>query len=284
MRKTPMLLASAAAAAAFGPAASAQTPYNYGYGYGEPTATLYEQPNFQGRSIVVRGQDSNLSGSGFNDRARSARLEGAWRICADADYRGHCETLSGNIAYLPRGLSGTASSLQSASNGGYPGYPGGGYPQSGTAVLYEYPNFQGRSVVISNAEGNLANIGFNDRARSARFSGTWRICEDAGFRGHCENISGNVANLSGRVNGLSSLQQTGGYGGGYPGYPGGGQGVQGRSVVFYPGEASGGYGAPYGSYAGTRQAADDFCRQMGNHDAVWYGTSGGRLSDVLCRR
>jgi len=290
MRKTLTLLAGVAVAA-LGAAASAQTPYGYpAAGYGQPSATLYELPNFQGRSITIRGQDSNLDGDGFNDRARSARFEGAWRVCGDANYGGYCQTLSGNVPALPLGLSASVSSLQSADlSGGYPGYPGypgsyPGYPATGTAVLYEYPNFQGRSIVVTNAEGNLDNVGFNDRARSVQLTGSWRLCEDAGFRGHCETVTGPIANLSGRINGLSSLQQTADSYPGYPGYPGAGQAVPGRAVVFYPGAVSGGYGAPYGAYQGTRRAADDFCRRMGHRDAVWFDPAGGGLSDVLCRR
>jgi len=176
------------------------------------------------------------------------------------------------------------------------GYPGASYGGGATATLYEYPNFQGRSVMVNRENGNLDGVGFNDRARSARFEGTWRICEDANYRSRCETLTGAVPDLRRTgIQGASSLQMTsggyGGYPGSYPGsYPGGypgsypdsgygmGQGVAGTSVVFYPG--------PVGAmqYGGSsRRAADDFCRQMGNSSSVYYGTSGG-LSDVLCRR
>lgn len=288
MRKPLMTLLAGAALATLGGAASAQLPYDYGYGVGQ-TATLYELPNFLGRSVVVTGENTNLSGIGFNDRARSARLQGVWSVCADAGFRGHCETLSGNVAFMPPGLEASASSLRATVAGGipgipgFPGYPGGGWGGTGTATLYEFPNFQGRSVVVTREEGNLSNVGFNDRARSARFEGTWRVCEDASYRGRCETFVGSVPNLSLRISGVSSLQMTGGPGG-YPGYPGGGQGVEGRSVVFYAGAVGSTYGSPYGQYRGTRRAADDFCRQMGHRNSVYFDPAGGDLSDVLCRR
>jgi hypothetical protein len=39
--------------------------------------TLFEGPNFQGRSMTLRGETSNLDGTGFNDRevARLVRTD-----------------------------------------------------------------------------------------------------------------------------------------------------------------------------------------------------------------
>ncbi|MGE5565910.1 MAG: beta/gamma crystallin-related protein [Parcubacteria group bacterium] len=172
----------------------------------------------------------------------------------------------------------------------YPGYGGyGGYGNQ-TATLYELPGFQGRSVVVNGSNGNLDNIGFNDRTRSVRLSGTWRLCEDADFRSRCETMSGSIPDLSRRgISGLSSLQPVD------SGYPDGGYGggaVQGRSVVFYPGPVSSTYGRPPWGYGGGnaygygtgRRAADDFCRSMGNREAVYYDNAAGTLQDVLCRR
>src|SRR5215218_1721501 len=103
---------------------------------------------------------------------------------------------------------------------GYPGYgqPGYGAPPYGqgpgyggadTAVLFEYPNFQGRSIVVTRENGNLDGVGFNDRTGSARLEGSWRLCEDKDYRGRCETVTGSIPNLSYRgIKGLSSLQVT----------------------------------------------------------------------------
>jgi hypothetical protein len=283
MRKTMTMLAAGVALAAVAGTAQAQLPYG---GYGAvpaPTATLFELPNFLGRSVVVQGESGNLTGVGFNDRARSARFDGAWTVCVDADYRGFCDTVSGAVPFLQPQLNGAVSSLRATATGGWPsGWPGapGQVPGWGgtaeTAILYEYPNFQGRSVVVTRENANLTAIGFNDRARSARFEGSWKVCEDANYRSRCETFTGAVPDLRrGGIQGASSLQMSAVYGspGGY------GQGVPGTSVIFYPGAvAAVGYGAPP-----TRRAADDFCRRMGNSTSVYYATAGG-LSDVLCRR
>lgn len=171
----------------------------------------------------------------------------------------------------------------------YPGYGYGGYGNQ-TATLYELPGYQGRSVVINGSTTNLDNIGFNDRTRSVRLSGTWSLCEDADFRSRCVTLSGSVPDLArSGISGLSSLQPVADNGDN--GYPGGGA-VQGRTVVFYPGPVSSNYGAsPYGygggnayGYGTGKRAADNFCRRMGNRDAVYYDNTGSVLQDVLCRR
>ena len=69
---------------------------------GGGSATLYELPNFQGRSITLyRGAD-NLQANNFNDMARSAHFDGDWTVCSDANLRGNCQTLSGDVPNLDR--------------------------------------------------------------------------------------------------------------------------------------------------------------------------------------
>jgi hypothetical protein len=176
----------------------------------------------------------------------------------------------------------------------------------GRATLYEYPNFQGRSVTIDRAENNLDNQNFNDAAQSAHFDGYWTVCSNYDFRGRCEVMSGDVRDLGDRNFGrtISSLQPgvEGGYGdnddrdhghdhgGGWngpggPGAPGpggpaggptgqwgagqwGGGGTAGRSVVFFPRPQSNGQDIA----AFDRGAADWFCRKQGLGVSVYYDT------------
>lgn len=179
------------------------------------------------------------------------------------------------------------------------------------ATLYEGYNFEGRSVDIYGDEENLSGLRFNDKARSARFQGQWRVCEDAGYGGRCQEVRGDVADLNriGMAERISSLQaysSSGGYGGGYGGNyggsygggrPGGGQSrpAEGARSVFFP----------YPDLDGRDIAAGDmsanaFCRQQGLGPALYYDSSQrapsavdgqGRyvanttiIRDILCRR
>lgn len=181
----------------------------------------------------------------------------------------------------------------------------GGQPQ---ITLYDAPGFQGRSVSFYADAPNLSDQGFNDRARSARIRGSWRLCEDKAFRSRCEPFADDVAdfgefNFSARV---SSLQLVGGrpdqMGGPDWRPPGlnvqgvGRDGVQGRSVVFFRRPTLNGMDVA----AAGEPSADAFCREAGFGEAVYFDESerarqattlDGRLMrgeralrDVLCRR
>lgn len=142
--------------------ASAQT---YGRG-GRPMATLYEGYNFEGRSIDVYASEENLSGLRFNDKARSARFQGQWRVCEDAGFGGRCQEVRGDIDDLNRiGMAERISSLQtySASGGGYGGgYGGGGRPGGGQSrpaegarsVFFAYPSLNGRDIAAGGMSAN----------------------------------------------------------------------------------------------------------------------------------
>lgn len=184
------------------------------------------------------------------------------------------------------------------------GQPYGG---RGAITFYEYPNFGGRSVTVYGEENNFVEIGFNDRARSARAEGSFLVCEDVDFRGRCERVSGAVRDLeyvglSGRVS--SARVEGGGYG--YPNddyRPGGGygygsagrEGVEGRTAVFFPTPRVN--NAPIA--ARGQGSADQFCRAAGYGAAIYFSQGermrdavdqDGRrvdapvLRDVLCRR
>lgn len=57
-------------------------------------ATLFEGPNFQGRTFPISGDIvANFVNTGFNDRASSMRIEeGYWLFCSDAQFDGECQT------------------------------------------------------------------------------------------------------------------------------------------------------------------------------------------------
>lgn len=85
-------------------------------------AVLFAGYNLSGEAFVVgSGGISNLDGTGFNDKARSLRVEsGYWLFCTDANFQGNCHTYGpGDYPSLPDGQSHTISSGRRIS-GNYP--------------------------------------------------------------------------------------------------------------------------------------------------------------------
>jgi len=90
------------------------------------SATLYDQPNFQGNSVTITQSAPDLGKWRFNDRAQSARFEGRWMICEHDDFKGRCQEVRGEIPNLHTlGLMAQVSSMEPA------GRPGGGGPGPG---------------------------------------------------------------------------------------------------------------------------------------------------------
>ncbi|MGA0605347.1 beta/gamma crystallin-related protein [Phenylobacterium sp. VNQ135] len=155
----------------------------------------------------------------------------------------------------------------------------------GAATLYELPDFQGRSVTITGSTPDLGDWRFNDRAQSARFSGTWRVCEHDDFGGRCQEIRGEVRDLTqyGLMAQISSLEPAGWQRPPRPG-PGPGprpgpddgwgprggdsRGVDGVRTVFFARPTVRGL-----DVAAGKTGADTFCRRQGLGPSVWYDSS-----------
>lgn len=85
-------------------------------------AVLYAGYNLSGETLVVDASGmSNLDRRGFNDKARSLRVEsGYWIFCSDANFQGNCHTYGpGDYPNLPSGQSHAISSGRRVS-GNYP--------------------------------------------------------------------------------------------------------------------------------------------------------------------
>jgi hypothetical protein len=158
---------------------------------------LYDSTGFYGRTFDVNGAVVNLDGSGFNDRAQSMIVhEGTWELCVDANFGGHCQAFApGRYSDLGP-LTGQLSSMRPARGGG--GWGGGS-----RAILYEGPNYSGRTYVLNNqVMANLDGSGFNDRASSLRVEGGyWIFCSDSNFNGDCLTFGpGDYPSLPGALN------------------------------------------------------------------------------------
>ena len=149
-----------------------------------------------------------------------------------------------------------------------------------SATLYELPNFEGRSVTITDAAPDLGDWRFNDRAQSARFRGTWRVCEHDDFRGRCQELRGEAPNLAqyGLTGQISSLAPAGFRrpgdgegGGGLGGWAGGGRdqrGVEGARTVFFVRPTVRGL-----DLAAARSNAEQFCARQGLGRSVYFDSS-----------
>jgi hypothetical protein len=86
---------------------------------------------------------------------------------------------------------------------------------AGEVTLYTDDNFGGRSVTVRGATPDLVQQGFNDRASSVIVrSGTWELCEHAGFQGHCITLQrGEYRKLEGFNDVISSAREVGDRGG-----------------------------------------------------------------------
>jgi hypothetical protein len=184
---------------------------------------FYEHPRFGGRLFTANQTIPNFASVGFNDRAGSVIIRsGSWQLCSDAYFRGRCVTLNrGEYPTLNElGLDYQVSSARELDWLDGPGGPGGGW--RGRIELFENPNFTGQMYALNGPIANLAETGFNDKARSlVVHEGSWEACENANFGGTCQVFGpgryANLGTLSGRI---SSLRAAGGPGHGGGGIPG----------------------------------------------------------------
>ena len=164
--------------------------------------TFYEAENFGGRPIDMNGTVPNFVERGFNDRARSAIVEGApVEVCMDINFNGGCTVLKPGRYPTLGNLGGQISSVRPAyeqrgdSQRDQRG-PGQRDGRGATATLFSGPNMTGRAITLDReGAGDLAN--FNDRASSLRVErGYWIFCTDVQFRGECRTFGpGDYAQL-----------------------------------------------------------------------------------------
>jgi hypothetical protein len=90
-----------------------------GGGWGRSSITVYENSNFRGASREFVGEDRNLGRTPFNDRISSVRVQGRWEVCTDAEFRGRCRIVEGDIRNLSGGFNDSISSMRPVRGGRY---------------------------------------------------------------------------------------------------------------------------------------------------------------------
>lgn len=82
-------------------------------GWGQSSITVYESADYRGDSREFTSEDTNLGRTPFNDRISSVRVQGRWEVCTDANFRGRCRIIDGDVRNLaPLGLDRNISSLR----------------------------------------------------------------------------------------------------------------------------------------------------------------------------
>lgn len=87
-------------------------------GWGRTSITVYENANFRGASREFVDEDRNLGRTPFNDRISSMRVRGRWEVCTDAEFRGRCRIVEGDVRFLSDGFNDRISSMRPVRGGG----------------------------------------------------------------------------------------------------------------------------------------------------------------------
>lgn len=123
---------------------------SYGYSGDNGQIIFYDGPNQQGIHVSIGSDVYDLNSAGFSDRTTSIRVQGgAWEVCDDIGYQGHCEVIRRNVrdlghfglnnrissirAYVPpeNGGDGDGSGWNDGGYGNEPGWNNGGYRHGG---------------------------------------------------------------------------------------------------------------------------------------------------------
>lgn len=200
--------------------------------------TLYEDIDFDGRSIRLTGNTPDLRAVKFNDLASSARLDSRCSavLYADTDYRGASWAMPAGSEWSDfrsaGGLNDGASSVQVECGG----FGGGGGGRGVTLFVDE--NYRGASETFSSNVSRLSGSRLgDDSASSLRVSPGCRarIFSEDHFRGSSMEVSGDLQSFRYMPVGsddASSIQvDCGGSGGGGGG--GGGGGTPSGVVTLY---------------------------------------------------
>ena len=151
---------------------------------------LFERSGMRGRALPLRGDVSNLTSFGFNDRAQSMVVQnGSWEFCMDKNFGGQCRVYEpGEYRNIDRGLFRAITSARMVANDDGRGRGNGRGRDHGRdgVELFSTPGFGGERIQVSSEVRSLEQVNFNDRAASlVVHNGQWEFCQHADFRGQC---------------------------------------------------------------------------------------------------
>ncbi|MCX6022006.1 MAG: beta/gamma crystallin-related protein, partial [Chloroflexi bacterium] len=174
---------------------------------------LYENFNYEGRSVIVMGTASDLGKLGFDNIASSARVIGAsstaeYYLHSDFGMTGRCSTIRGDVPQLNALGVGNdqASSVSDVPMSHCNGI-------SGTWVaLYDAADAGGNRLLIENDIPDLSPLGFNDKTASLiAEKAPILLFSNPNYQGVCYDNKGlystpNLANTPLGVHSVSSVK------------------------------------------------------------------------------
>ncbi|WP_332861398.1 beta/gamma crystallin-related protein [Janthinobacterium svalbardensis] len=90
---------------------------------------------------------------------------------------------------------------------------------AGEMTLFKDSSFRGPAVSVRSDVADLSRLGFNDKTSSIIVrSGTWEVCQHAGYRGQCRLLRpGRYSSMPGMNDAISSVREMNrhGHGGGH---------------------------------------------------------------------
>ena len=156
-----------------------------------PRIALYSQPGFAGSGVEITETHGKLDRiPGYAAASAVIVYGGTWRLCTREYYRGQCADFTPGRYDSLGGLNGRIYSAELVSAAPAPvGVVTTTPLAEGRVILYDLPDFAGRSLAIDAEMPNLDRIGFGDRAASLRVeSGYWMFCTDVRFGGVCRTF------------------------------------------------------------------------------------------------
>jgi hypothetical protein len=165
-------------------------PFDTGGGMLSPLE-LFAGTDFSGQRIAITEATPDLKRREFADRALSLRVPRgqAWDICININYD-DCRVVDADVRDLgPIGAGRVISSVRPHDSRGR-----GQFGREPRLVLYQNPDFRGRSMTVDTTAGSL--VFFSDRSGSAElFGGRWELCDEPRFGGNCVTLTDSVRDL-----------------------------------------------------------------------------------------
>lgn len=172
--------------------------------------TFYDSENFGGRQISGNQSMPNFRALDFNDRARSAIVEGdAWEVCVGTKFDNGCTVLQpGRYPTLGEWSKRISSARPTSTPMAELRPPAVALRSTGGIIFFETEDFRGRQFMIDEADPNFGASHASERMQSAIVeSGAWEICGGADFRGDCRIfVPGRYPGLGGFSGRISSVR------------------------------------------------------------------------------